>query len=224
MRKKLRVASYELQKTTRLIALLPTAYCLLPNINFLLFTAFTLLLSSCNQEYSPKPKAYPRVIFPERKYELFQPQDCPYQFEKPVYANAVEDTSYFERKMDGACWYNIEFPNFNGTLNLTYKPLNKDQKLEQLVEDAHKLSFKHSKKADYIDEVQILNPNGVRGLLYEVGGDAASNVQFYLTDSTNHFVRGALYFNNTPNADSMRPVIEFVKEDLRFMLKSFQWK
>lgn len=190
----------------------------------LLLLFILLQLVSCTHEYSPKPKAYPRVVFPERKYELFQPQGCPYQFDKPLYSVAIEDSSYFERNMNGACWYNIEFPNFNGTLNLTYKPLSKDQKLDQLVEDAHKLSFKHSKKADYIDEVQILNPNGVRGLLYEVGGDAASNVQFYLTDSVHHFVRGALYFNNTPNADSMRPVVDFVKEDLRYMLKTFQWK
>ncbi len=220
MKKELRVESCGLRENTnspfRFLSSLPTAYCLL--------VFHCLLLSSCNQEYSPKPKAYPRVVFPERKYELFQPKDCPYQFEKPVYANAVEDTTYFDKNLKGNCWYNIEFTDFNGTLNLTYKPLNKNQKLEQLVEDAHKLSFKHSKKADYIDEVQILNPNGVRGLLYEVGGDAASNVQFYLTDSAHHFVRGALYFNNTPNADSMRPVIDFVKEDLRFMLKSFQWK
>ncbi len=190
----------------------------------LLFPFIGLVLVSCNQEYSPKPKAYPRVVFPERNYARFEPAGCPYSFDLPVYTRAEEDTVYFDKKLSNACWYNIQFPDFNGTVNLTYKPLNDTQRFEKLLEDAHKLSFKHSKKADYIDEVLIQNPNGVGGLLYEVGGDAASNIQFFLTDSTKHFVRGALYFNNPPNADSMKPVVDFVKEDLRVMLKTFQWK
>jgi gliding motility-associated lipoprotein GldD len=181
-------------------------------------------LASCHNEYSPKPKAYPRVIFPERSYSLFSPSNCPYEFDIPSYAKPEEDTLYFDQNIKGDCWYNILLPEFNGVVNFTYKPINKEQKLDKLIEDAHKLSFKHTKRADYIDEVVIQNPNGVGGLLYEVGGDAASSVQFFLTDSIHHFVRGALYFNNEPNADSMKPVIDFVKEDLRVMLKSFRWK
>lgn len=183
-----------------------------------------VLLSACTQDYSPKPKAYPRVVFPERTYTLFSPSSCPYEFEIPAYAEAVEDTTYFDKNIKGSCWYNIQLPPFNGVVNFTYKELNDTQTLEKLIEDAHKLSFKHTKRADYIDEVVIQNPNHVGGLLYEVGGDAASNVQFFLTDSIRNFVRGALYFNNEPNADSMRPVVDFVKEDLRVMLKSFRWK
>lgn len=179
---------------------------------------------SCKQEFSPKPKAYPRVVYPERGYTLFSPAGCPFEFEVPSYANVVEDTIYFDKFIKGSCWYNIQIPEFNGVVNFTYKPISKDETLEKLIEDAHKLSFKHTKRADYIDEVVIQNPNKVGGLLYEVGGDAASNVQFFLTDSVHHFIRGALYFNNTPNADSMQPIVNFVKEDLRVMLKSFKWK
>lgn len=185
---------------------------------------FAIAAVSCRQEFSPKPKAYPRVIFPERGYTLFSPANCPFQFEVPLYATVVEDTVYFDKNIKGSCWYNIQIPDFNGVVNFTYKPINKEESLEKLIEDAHKLSFKHSKRADYIDEMVIQNPNKVGGLLYEVGGDAASNVQFFLTDSIHHFIRGALYFNNTPNADSMQPIVNFVKEDLRVMLKSFKWK
>jgi len=96
--------------------------------------------------------------------------------------------------------------------------------LERLVEDAHKMAFKHTKKANYIDEIKIDNAHGVGGILYDLGGDAASNVQFFLTDSNRHFIRGALYFYSPPNADSMAPVLDYVKADVKQMLKTFEWK
>jgi gliding motility-associated lipoprotein GldD len=189
------------------------------------FTLCSLFLSSCHGDYTPKPKAYPRVNFPERKYELFNPAECPFKFEKPVYAIVTRDTTYFGEKLrSDQCWLNVHFPELNGVINLTYKDINDTMKLERLVEDAHKMAFKHTKKADYIDEVKVDNAHGVGGLLYDLGGDAASNVQFFLTDSNRHFMRGALYFYNQPNTDSMAPVLSFVKEDLKQMLKTFEWK
>ena len=156
---------------------------------------------------------------------MYNPPDCPFKFEKPVYADVVHDTLYFgKRLVSEKCWLNVNFPSLNGTINLTYKDINDTMSLERLVEDAHKLSFKHTTKADYINEIRIENDHGVGGLLYDVGGDAASNVQFFLTDTNRHFIRGALYFNSEPNSDSMAPVIGFVKEDMKRMLKTFEWK
>lgn len=187
--------------------------------------AFSALLFSCHGDYTPKPQAYPRVIFPERKYEMFNPAECPFKFEKPVYTQISRDTLYFGKKLNSdQCWLNVYFPMFNGAVNLTYKDINDTMNLEHLVEDAHKLAFKHTKKANYIDEIKIDNAHGVGGILYDLGGDAASNVQFFLTDSNKHFIRGALYFYNPPNADSMAPVLNFVKADLKQMLKTFEWK
>ncbi len=184
----------------------------------------TLLLVGCHGEYSPKSKAYPRVIYPEKKYELYAPADCPYQFEKPIYTRVGSDTVFMGTKLKEPCWINIEFPDFNGTINLTYKEINAQNTLSKLLEDAHKMSFKHSKKANFIDEVSITNQYGVSGLIYDVGGDAASNIQFYLTDTSRHYIRGALYFNNEPNTDSMAPVIQFVRKDLDHFFETFQWK
>ena len=195
--------------------------------NFLsVLTGLTcLLLSSCHGDYTAKQKAYPRVIFPEKKYEVYDPKDCPFKFEKPVYAQVVKDSTYFgERLVSGFCWLNVTFPFVNGTINLTYKEISDSNTLERLVEDAHKMSFKHTPKANYIDEIRIANDHGVGGILYDVGGDAASNVQFFLTDSNKHFIRGALYFYSPPNTDSMAPVTDFVKEDMKRMLKTFEWK
>ncbi|MDW8419940.1 MAG: hypothetical protein RML37_11055 [Chitinophagales bacterium] len=183
-----------------------------------------LVLSSCHPEYSPKPKAYPRVYFPKREYKSFSKPGCPFTFDVPKYAIVVDDSVYFGAPNPNPCWLTVYIAPFNGTINLTYKEIDKNTKLEKLIEDAHKLSYKHTRKADYIDEIKIENPYGVGGLLYDVGGDAASNYQFFLTDSAKHFIRGALYFNNTPNSDSMAPVVEFVKEDLKRLLKSFRWK
>lgn len=202
----------------------PSSVIILSHCHIVIFALLSLLLSSCNNEYTAKPKAYPRVEYPERKYDLYDPATCPFKFEKPTYAKVKVDSVYFGDRQVPPCWLNIDFPAFNGTINLTYKEINADQKLEKLVEDAHKMSYKHTKKADYINEVVIENKHGVGGLLYDVGGDAASNVQFFLTDTNHHFIRGALYFNNTPNADSMAPVISYVKEDLKHILQTFEWK
>ena len=184
-----------------------------------------LVLSSCHGDYTPKPKAYPRVILPEKKYELYDPADCPFKFEKPVYAQVMHDSTFFGRKLkNDACWLNIYFPSLNGVINLTYKDINDTTSIERLVEDAHNLAYKHTKKADYIDEIKIDNAHGVGGILYDLGGNAASNVQFFLTDTTHHVVRGALYFYSEPNSDSMAPVLNFVKTDMLEMLKTFEWK
>ncbi len=191
--------------------------------SYLLFiSVIALALSSCHGDYSPKPKAYPRVVFPERKYEMYDSKDCPFRFEKPVYTQIQHDSSAMG--MSQPCWINVAFPDFNGTVNLTYKEITKDMTLERLLEDAHKLSFKHTKKANYIDESLIVNKHGVSGIFYNVGGDAASNIQFFLTDSTHHFIRGSLYFYNEPNSDSMAPVLTFVRQDLDTMLSTFEWK
>ena len=98
------------------------------------------------------------------------------------------------------------------------------QRLLFAYKEAAKLTFKHTIKADYIDERIITTPHQVSGMLYEVGGDAASNAQFFLTDSSQHFIRGSLYFNNPPNEDSLRPVIHFVKLDLFHLIETFRWE
>ena len=178
-------------------------------------------LNSCHGDYMPKQRAYPRVYFPDRKYELYEPAACPFRFEKPSYTQVVKDSSQMDKGQ--YCWLNIVFPNFNGTVNLTYKEISKDLPLAKLLDDAHKLSFKHTKKANFIDESILKNKHGVTGIFYDIGGDAASNIQFFLTDSLHHFIRGSLYFYNEPNSDSMAPVLAYVRQDLDSILNSFEW-
>jgi gliding motility-associated lipoprotein GldD len=188
------------------------------------FALAMLILAGCNEDYSPKPKAYHRIVFPEKNYMVFAPEKCPYSFEIAHYSTIEQDSIYFDQKVENPCWYNIHFPELNGTVNITYKKIGSSQEYQKLTDDAHKLAFKHTRKADYIDEINIKSKYGAAGVLFEVEGDAASNFQFYFTDTFNHFVRGALYFNNTPNIDSMAPVVKFVREDMDVLIESFRWK
>lgn len=181
-------------------------------INFLLIS-LTLILSACSENYSPKPLGYFRIDFPEKDYEVFN-SNCSYEFLTP------SDAQITNGKKD--CWYNIYYPKHAATIYLTYKALDAD--LGPIIEESHKLVYDHSIKSDGISETTYMNNhNRVYGILFDIHGNSASNLQFYATDSTNHFLRGSLYFNNIPNADSLQPVKDYIKKDLEVLMESISW-
>ena len=190
-----------------------------------LLIALSLLafFSGCDTPYPPKPKGFFRIDLPEKSYREFASDVCPFRFQYPVYADIVRDSLFFDKAPENPCWLNIDFKELGGKIHLSYKVINAENSLEKLIEDAHKLTFKHTSKADFIDENIVQNEHGASGILFEVGGNAASNAQFFLTDSVHHFIRGSLYFSSTPNEDSLAPVIRFVKEDMLLMMQSFEW-
>jgi len=173
-----------------------------------------------NHDYAPKPRGYFRIIFPKKAYRQYD-SVCPFTFVYPTYANIVPDSD----KNAEPCWLNMRFPQFRGTLHLSYDHINSKKEFDELVEDAHKLSFKHTVKATSIDQGTISYPDRkVYGIYYTIDGNAASAIQFYLTDSTKNYIRGALYFYSEPRLDSIQPVLDFVKKDVDLMVKSFRWK
>lgn len=181
-----------------------------------------LFMAACggNADYSPKPRGFFRVVFPKKEYQDYT-EGCPFTFEYPKYGKIEQDKSAGARP----CWQNIQFPQFNATLHLSYQPITSKKEFNELIEDAHKLSFKHTVKATSIDEGIIRYPNrNVYGIYYTIDGNAASSAQFYLTDSTRHYLRGALYFNSEPRLDSIQPVLNFIKKDVDVMIKTFKWK
>ncbi|MCW3462217.1 gliding motility lipoprotein GldD [Chitinophaga nivalis] len=189
------------------------------------FFAFLFLLTACNDTaYTPKPRGYFLVKFPERKYRTFDMPGYPYTFEYPAYANVVKDTSFFGEKPENPYWINIDFPSLNGKIYLSYKIIGTGNNFRKLADDAFKMTYKHTYKAAYIDENVIRTPNQVSGTFYEVGGNAASAKQFFATDSTRHFLRGALYFDVTPNADSLAPVYKFLEQDMWHMVETLRWR
>jgi len=198
----------------------PTREKSMKQVIILIITA--LFFASCggNHDYSPKPRGYFRIIFPKKEYQVYN-TTCPFTFIYPKYAVVEPD------KKAGAkpCWLNMQFTQFNGTLHLSYESIQSKKEFNELIEDAHKLSFKHTVKATGIDEGVISYPKKkVYGIYYTIEGNAASSVQFYLTDSTKNYIRGALYFNTEPRLDSIQPVLTFVKQDVDLMIKSFRWK
>lgn len=189
----------------------------------LIFSLLTGLLSliACSEEedfLSPKPKGYFRIAFPEKKYTLYD-SICPFRFEVPVYSHVVPNTS----KTAEPCWQNIEFKQFKATLYLSYKPVNNN--LPKYLDDAHEFANRHQIKADGVEQIAILRDSArVYGLFFDISGNAASSVQFYLTDSSKHFLRGSLYFNCNPNPDSLQKVIRFLKEDIYHLIHTTSWK
>lgn len=187
----------------------------------LLAAATALILPSCDDEevvYSPKPKGYCRIDFPKKSYQRFD-SACAYQFEIPSYSHLVRDTGPDTEP----CWYNLEFPRFKATLYMSYKPVNNN--LAKYLDDSHQFAKRHQIKATGLDEVVIVRDSAhVYGLLFDITGNTASSLQFYLTDSTKHFLRGSLYFNSVPNIDSLQIVIDFLKQDVLHLINTTSWK
>jgi gliding motility-associated lipoprotein GldD len=183
----------------------------------LLILLFSIV--SCRNDTVPKPRGYFRIALPEHQYEKFD-STFPYRFEFPEYAAITGDPFAPEEPY----WINVSFPEFKGKLHLSYKKV-KDGNLAEYLEDSRKFVLKHIPKANSIEDSLIIDRNRrIFGLYYEIhGGNAASPVQFFVTDSSKHFVRGALYFNVRPNNDSLRPVIEFLKKDIIHMINTFRW-
>lgn len=167
---------------------------------------------------------YPRIIYPDYKMIPFKQSYCPFTFEHPDYWLFIKDTSFFGEKPLNECWFNFEMPVFKGTIHCSYYDVSTKEELTKYLKDAFKLAKEHQIKANYIDEIPIVKPNHVAGMLFNIEGPSASPFQFYLTDSLKHFFRGSLYFNSQPRPDSIMPVNEFVKKDLMGMLNSFEWK
>ncbi len=190
------------------------------------FFAASLLLVftySCNSDSIPKPKGYFAIELPQKKYLLFDKPGYPYTFEYPVYGNVIKDSTFFDDKPENDYWVNIDFPAFEGRLHLSYKAIGRNE-FNKLVDDAFKMTDKHSLKASSIDEIPVSGGTGVTGFIFDVGGNAATGKQFFVTDSTTHFLRGALYFNSSPNYDSIQPVEQFLYKDMQHIIQTLKWR
>ena len=192
---------------------------------YFFLAVLTITAAACQQQgFTPKPRGFFRVDFPKKEYRLFDEPGYPYSFEYPVYANIVKDTLFFDAKAENPWWINVDFPQFNSKVYMSYKVVGAQNSLDKLINDAFKLTYKHTLKAESINEEEISTPNHVHGLFYEVGGNAASAKQFYVTDSFHHYLRGALYFYAPPNADSLAPMHKFLEEDMWHLVETLKWK
>jgi len=183
----------------------------------------SMVFSSCNSPYTPKPSGYFKIDFPPKAYRLFDQPGYPYTFEYPVYANVIKDSTFFGGATENPWWINIDFPSYKGRIYVSYKEIG-NNKFDKLLNDAFTMTNKHTSKASSIDDSLIVTPNNIHGIFFKVGGDVATANQFFLTDSTKHFLRGALYFDATPNEDSLGIVNNFLVEDMRHIINTFRWR
>ena len=198
------------------------------NVNSLLFTTYCLLITvlfSCGKktesgDFVPKPKGYNRIELPAVKYQHMA-ENHPFSFDYSTQAILKPDTVRWAEPH----WMYVYYPAYKAMIQLTYKPLNGDKnKLAKLIDDAHKLAAKHGQKAYSIQDLILKTPSGKSAMLMELEGEVPTYLQFYTTDSTKHYLRGALYFNTAMKSDSLAPVIDYLKKDVIKLLNTLEWK
>lgn len=182
-------------------------------ITFSTIILASFLSFSCKDDVVPKPASHLRLDYPEAKYVGFE-NDCPFAFE-------MNSEAVIKGEKD--CGFTITYPKMKATIYLTYKPVNNN--IDKLLRDAQKLTYEHVIKADDILEQPYLNPQKkVYGMFYQVDGNAATNSQFYATDSIKHFVTGSVYFYAKPNFDSIMPAASYVRNDMQKLMETLKWK
>lgn len=183
------------------------------NLNFLYLFFISLALISCSEETLPKPKAFLRLAYDTTDYHKIN-SDCPYTFEISDKATANHNKK---------CWVNIKYPKLKASLNITYRAI--ENNLNELLRESEKLTYNHTIKADGISAQPYQDFKRKKyGALSEVTGNAASPLQFYVTDSSHHFITGALYFEVQPNYDSILPAIKYIENDIKHLMETLEWK
>lgn len=171
-----------------------------------------LCISSCKEEVIPKPKAQMRLEYPQVELATLETNDFTFQYNKLAKAEAIKQDAF-----------TLEYPDMKGAIFISYKKI--DNNINKLIVDAKRLSYEHAAKADNIVEQPYVNPTAkVYGALFEVQGDAASQSQFFVTDSTEHFLTGSVYFYTKPNYDSILPAAAYLQNDIRGIMETLRWK
>lgn len=193
--------------------------------DFLTILIMAGVISGCKDISVPRPKGYFRIDLPAKEYYSFNDSlsrvtNMPLRFEYPAYGKI----SPISEGISEPGWLNIVCRHYQATIYLTYKEV--DNNLESLIEQTYTMNVKnHIAKADAINEQVIKDPaRKVYGILYDLKGNTASAVQFFVTDSTKHYLRGSLYFESEPNPDSLAPLVEFFREDIIHLIETLKWK
>jgi len=204
----------------------------------ILVVLFSALFLSCNSTFTPKPKSYFKIDLPQRAYKQFDSAGYPFTFEYPTYARISNESDGSDKD---PYWINVNFDEFNGRIYLSYKNIGgksvfklktsngyRDSSMlntfEGLREESYKLTYKHTVKSSGIVDSLFATDFGAGGVYFYVEGNAATSRQFFITDTSKNFIRGALYFDASPNADSISVVSDFLDADMKHLIKTFRFK
>ncbi len=189
-------------------------------MRYLIIMTMVVFMACKDKSFTPKPHGYPRIYYPAKNYQLFDTA-APFSFLYPTYAfiNTKDEIGWQKY------WYNVNYMPFNATLHLSYKSFDNRSQFDSLFDDTRKLAYKHTIKADEIEEIEVQNPTtGTSGIIYDLKGNTATNLNFYISDGKHHFLRGALYFNEKTTNDSILPVFNFLRQDILKMIETTKWK
>lgn len=176
------------------------------------------VFSSCYEKSTPKPKAFARIDRVDSGISNYIGERFSFNYSK----DAVLELIPSENKSE--IWFNIKYPNYNTTIHCSYVPISKTVTLESLLEDSYHLAFSHSSKANSIDQKWIKNSDSnTNGVIYNINGNVATPIQFYMTDSISNFLRGSLYYERIVNPDSVASITSFMREDIQSLIESIKW-
>tara|TARA_R110002012_G_scaffold312248_1_gene522597 strand:+ start:171202 stop:171786 length:585 start_codon:yes stop_codon:yes gene_type:complete len=189
----------------------------------ILIIILAIFLTACGNDTLPKPAAHLRLEYPKANYKKLE-AGFPFTFEKNELATQIKARTIGNDS--GSYGIDLMYPTLKGTIYITYKPITSNkERLDRLLKDAQGFTQEHTVKADEIAEQLYANKERkVYGMFYEVGGNAASQSQFYVTDSLNHFVTGSLYFYAKPNFDSILPAAKYLQKDIQHIMETINWK
>ena len=197
-------------------------------MRLLLLCCLPFFLYRCADDVPPvpKPRSYPRVEYPQRDYVGLNADYCNFTFERPASSTVVQETSFFDDAPADPCWFDLQLaPALNGSIHFSYYPVRSYEQWEELRDEAFELVGVHNQRASDIEEIVVHRDEAdVHGVAFDIAGPAASPFQFFLTDTTDHFLRGALYFDTRVDPDSLAPVVAYVKEDIFRIVESLEWK
>jgi gliding motility-associated lipoprotein GldD len=178
----------------------------------LLLIFFLLIFFGCKEDVLPKPKAYLSLTYPEKSYKTLK-------IKRPYTFKILKNTLTINEKKN---WLTIKYPKLKASIDITYRPVKNN--IKELLTEAEKLVFKHTSKAEQIIPQDFINKEKrVYGSIYEITGNAASHLQFHITDSTKNFIKGSLYFYAKPNYDSILPAVNYIKEDILHLVETLEW-
>jgi len=197
---------------------------------YLSFLISVFLFVACGEEPVPvpKPRMFPKVKYPSKSYQEFSIDSCPFKMNIPKYFSYQRDSININKgantKINQTCWFDLHSKELNSFLHLSYVDINESDGINKLIADAFEMADKHNIKANYRDELKINDASrSLYGIVFEIDGPVATPLQFFVTDSTDHFLRGSLYFKSKVNPDSIAPVYKYLKEDITVLLESFTW-
>lgn len=198
------------------------------NIKYYLFIYFGLtflFFTGCQSDPPiPKPRTFPRMELQNKNPIIFNLESCPFTFDFPDYAEVKKDKTFFGEAPPHPCWFDLHIPAFDASIYLSYHDINGREDFDDLIRDTYKIANKINQRSDYMEEVRVQNENGIGGIKFLFEGAAASPIQFYMSDTTDHFLKGALYYNARVKADSMMPATNFLLTDIDLLLSSLEWK